>query len=393
MVNSYSPAIVVVAFNRPNSLKRILSSLAASRCEEGVKLIISIDNDGYNQEVFRIASEFVWSFGEKDVIYHEKRLGLRNHVLQCGDLSYTYGSIIMLEDDLVVSPYFYKYAVDAIRYYENEDKIGGISLYNLPYTESSKLPFIPLNDDSDVYFKQVPSSLGQCWTENQWDLFKKWYVTDPDLNAIEKLPSIVKIWWPESSWKKYFYGYLITTDKYFVFPRVSLTTNFNDAGTNMRIRNFVGQVQLKITSLPFRFQSFEDSISVYDSYSEIIPNRLNRLTDILSDYTYEVDLYGLKDHYATPFVLTSKPCKSQLFGFERSLKPHELNIIMNLKGDFFKLARVEDVLNTEQKIEDYISDYSYFYTNVFSTDKLIDLLKFRLKNKLKSILGRGGIKK
>src|SRR4030043_1928352 len=125
----YSPAIVVVAYNRPRSLERLLSSLRNAKKISNAELIISIDNkEPENIIIKNIADAFEWPYGDKKVIYQEKRLGLKQHVLQCGDLSQKYGSIIMLEDDLMVSPYFYDFAKKALEFYDGDDKIGGVSL-------------------------------------------------------------------------------------------------------------------------------------------------------------------------------------------------------------------------------------------------------------------------
>jgi hypothetical protein len=45
------------------------------------------------------------------------------------------------------------------------------------------------------------------------------------------IPAYLQQWGPES-WKKHFIHYLVDTGKYFVFPRISLTTNFEDYGTH-----------------------------------------------------------------------------------------------------------------------------------------------------------------
>ena len=76
-------AIVVVAFNRPNSLIKLLSSLEKA----------------FYTEVVKIANDFVWSYGDKIIIDHKKNLGLKKHILSCGDLTDKYDSVIILEDD------------------------------------------------------------------------------------------------------------------------------------------------------------------------------------------------------------------------------------------------------------------------------------------------------
>lgn len=61
----YNPVIIVVAYNRPESLKRLLYSLSISKISTEAKLIISIDkNDIGDQTVKNIALAFNWTYGE-----------------------------------------------------------------------------------------------------------------------------------------------------------------------------------------------------------------------------------------------------------------------------------------------------------------------------------------
>lgn len=386
MKNNYNPIIIVVGFNRVHSLQRILKSLdKANYPNNNVKLVISIDNNGQNENVATVANDFVWKVGEKEVIYHPEHLGLRKHIIQCGDLIYSHGSAIILEDDLVVSPYFYKYTVAALNYYSNCKEIGGISLYNLPYTEALKQPFIPLKDDSDVYFKQVPSSLGQAWSIEQWDAFKEWYKTDPDIKEITGLPIRVRTNWPSSSWKKYFYGYLVEKDKYFVFPQVSFTTNFNDIGENMKNKSSFGQVRLEIVDQTCIFKPLEESFNVYDAHSEILPDRLKMLYPKLNNYDFELDLYDKKEFFEKEYVITSKPCKNKILSFGRAMKPIEMNIINEIEGDDISLAKGNDVIFRPLTLNEFEQEYAYFYKDIFDTKILLRLIVNRIKNKIKSM--------
>ena len=82
-------AIVVVAFNRPLALKRLLHSLSqAIYPTENIPLYICIDasKDANNQEVIQIAKAFSWELGVKTIIKQPIPLGLKDHVLICGDL-------------------------------------------------------------------------------------------------------------------------------------------------------------------------------------------------------------------------------------------------------------------------------------------------------------------
>ncbi len=360
----YNPVIIVAAYNRPESLKRLLHSLSISKISTEAKLIISIDkNDIGDQTVKNIALAFNWTYGEKEVICHEKRLGLKNHILQCGDLSMQYGSVILLEDDLFVAPHFYEYAQEALEYYDHDTVIAGISLYSQPVEDITELPFIAINDGSEVFFMQFPSSWGQAWSADHWKAFREWFDKKPDLKSIPISHVILN--WPESSWKKHYTAYLADTKKYFVYPRISLTSNFNDPGTNYEsLVNYDGQAVMRLQGSPYHFRNFTASVSVYDSYFELLPEKVKKLNPELIGYSFEMDLYGNRDidKIQTPFIITSKEAGNPVRGFKRSLKPHDMNIIFNLPGFDLFLCRTDDIISLKRKTRKEVSDYKYFFT-------------------------------
>ena len=102
--------IVVVAYNRPNSLKRILNSVGDAYYPNNkeIELIISIDYSGENH-CLNEANNFIRKYGKKTIINHSHNRGLRNHIIQCGDISLVNDGVIILEDDCFVSKDFYNY--------------------------------------------------------------------------------------------------------------------------------------------------------------------------------------------------------------------------------------------------------------------------------------------
>jgi len=260
--------IIVVTFNRPKALNRLLSSLKDA-CYDGYKnipLIISIDYSG-NNDCADIAHNFTWPYGIKHVIVQQENLGLKKHILQCGDLSSTHDAIIVLEDDLFVSPAFYDYAQRAFSFYKNDKDIAGIGLYNYRFNEIAFCPFEPIADGYDNYFLQVPCSSGQLWTKAQWHLFKEYTITNTS-EKVDLLPASVVAWPSATSWKKIFFQYLLETNRYFVYPRISLTTNFGDIGQHHDNDLKVWQTPLLLEKMDFRFSKPDDSIFVYDAFFE-----------------------------------------------------------------------------------------------------------------------------
>ncbi|MEM6265771.1 MAG: glycosyltransferase [Bacteroidota bacterium] len=362
----YKPAVVVVAFNRVEALKRLLSSLAkADYPDQQVPLVISIDNDqNRNKDVVEAANSFQWTHGEKKVIYQETNLGLRAHILKCGDLTQEYGSIVLLEDDLFVSPMFYRFASEALNYYSDDARIAGASLYSIATNTFARLPFTPMEDGSDVFFINQPCSWGQAWADNQWIQFRNWVDNNPPLAEEDYLyPESVKHWSPHS-WLKFYIKFLAENGKYFVYPRVSMSTNFGDAGTNFGIPRYtVFQVKLQVGKDPFRFRPIDESLAVYDAYMELEKQALDRIVPELAPYDYTVDMYGIKplERFDCSHVITTQPVQQSIRSFGMQLKPFEMNLFCGLEGNKIHLA---DKAHIQMDQSYALQKYLYFYSNV-----------------------------
>lgn len=386
-----NPVIVCVAFNRRKSLERLLKSLDNAKYEEKAKLIISIDR-GNNQDVLNYANEFQWKYGEKEIIYQEINLGLKKHILKCGDLTEKYGSIILLEDDLYVSPYFYDYAKQAINFYKDDENISQISLYKYPINNFTKDMFLPLEDGSDNFFMTVASSWGQIWTDKQWNNFREWFKkNDLSITQNDNLPDFV-IKWKETSWLKYFIKYNQENNKFVVYPRISLTSNFSDAGTNNPLDEiYLYQTNLMIEKKNYGFKKLEESISIYDSYFEMNSTKNNILLENYSDI--EFDLYGTKkvNKIKSKYLISTKICNIPIKTYGLIMKPHEINILNNIEGNDIYFGLTKDF---QEKINNQFKKkrFKYYWTH---TPQYIDLIylfvhrtnhKFiNLKNKIRKL--------
>lgn len=304
-MNKYG--IIVICYNRLHSIKRLVKSLFQADYCEPADLIISIDNSGSNI-VENFAKSIKWPYGKKIIHTYPKRLGLKEHVLTCGNYinKYNFESIIVLEDDLLVSPGYFNYAIQATQKYKNNLEVAGISLYTHSWNINADRPFIPLFNGYDVFFMQYPQSWGQIWMKKQWNDFYKWY-QNQEYKTINKnlIPANV-LQWPKSSWLKYHVEYCIVKDKYFVYPYNSLSTNFADAGTHYIYNTNKMQVPLNVSvdrSYQFPY-NFEDAV-FYDSYYE--NKNLEKVLN-LKENSLVVDLYGLKKIYGfqQQYLLTTK---------------------------------------------------------------------------------------
>ncbi|MEZ5653245.1 MAG: hypothetical protein R3E87_22150 [Burkholderiaceae bacterium] len=224
--------VIVICYDRPNEAAQLLKTLSESPVDAPVDLIVSIDRGRDQAQLASVADSVDWPHGRKRVIVMPERLGLKAHVLRCGDLIGEYDYGIVLEEDLLLSHQALRYARHVVAEYRGQARIAGYSLYAYHKRESDKLPFTPIEDGTDACFAQFCSSWGQVWTREQWQGFRQWLAeNDADHFNDPAVPAFVN-GWPASSWKKHFVRYMVRRELYFVFPRVGLSTNLGYEGTN-----------------------------------------------------------------------------------------------------------------------------------------------------------------
>ena len=294
------PTIIVIAYNRPVALQGLLNSLQQAQYPVGgqVNLVISIDHSG-EELVKQVAGNFNWQHGQKELIVHSKRLGLYEHVLSCGDLSEQYGPVIILEDDLEVSPVFYQYATRILDKYGAAEQLAGLSLYSYQLAETSLKPVYRVADGHPVYLMQYPSSWGQMFTSGQWAGFRNW-LKDGGADKEIDVPPFVRSW-SSGSWKKDYLKYLLDKGMYFLYPKRSYSTNMGYKGENFSIELKIFQVSL---AQEIEGDNYPDMtvLSAYDEYFEVLPKQLSNLLNTSIDV---VDVYGAKKLTAG-MVLSSK---------------------------------------------------------------------------------------
>lgn len=334
-------AIVIPCYNRTEPLIRLLNSLDRAKYYQSIDIVFSIDFSGSNK-VEELCSQYEWKHGDKKIIIHKKNIGLRANILSCGDLLLNdYDRIILLEDDLFVSPNFCVYALSAADFYEDDINIGGISLFAYAKSETGLFNFYPLKDEKDTFFIQWPSSWGQLWTKNQWTLFRNWLKLNYDFSSCN-IPDYVKSW--KNSWKKFYAAYLVETNRYFVFPYLSFTGEGACPGTHVseKTNYSIYNSSMNYNGKEFSFRSFDSDVRYkYDCFFQPI----SRMLEISGrKYHTSFDLYGTKTikNINTEFIITAKQCDNIIYSYANIEIPLELNIFDDISGSFFSLVHKDD---------------------------------------------------
>ena len=345
-----NPAIAIPAFSRPASLQRLLDSIGAADIPRGTPLLISVDRtqearhrEG-NAAVLDLVKRFRWPNGPLEVVVQPEPLGLVGNVFFCGAAALTYGAALVLEDDLIVSARFHAYARQALDACADDPRLAGISLNSPWFNGFTRQPFIPLLDDGDVFFLQLSTPQGQVYTAAQWAAFAAWLATATSETGRSLVHDLFSAF-PPDDWLGTKARYLADTNRYYVYPRESLSTASGDAGTHFARATAFFQAPLQGRRRDFRFLRFDEATAVYDGFYELRPDRLDRLTDRLGGYVYDVDLYATKPgrQLRAETVLTTRPCRHPLLTFGRAQRPLEANVIAGAPGRGISLARREEV--------------------------------------------------
>lgn len=325
--------IVVVAYNRPHSLQRLLCSLNAAFYDgDVVDLIVSIDKGPLQNDNRDIANKHTWSHGSFHTRALDENHGLRKHVLLCGDLVDNYDSIIMLEDDITVSADFYQFAKNAITAYNHNPNIAGISLYAHKTALPAMRPFIPSNNGNDVYFLQFAQSWGQCWSKEMWKSFRAWYHEKESLDfPMDGSVPLHICKWNDASWLKFYMWYIVERNLYFVYPYCSRSTNHSEKGTHQIRESYDYMVPLSEGATEYRLPLFDNGVQ-YDAYFERI-NLQCGLQEIKGERVC-IDLYGKKMNFSKFDILISTAPYTFSLIREMALKyhPHEMNCIYPTEG-------------------------------------------------------------
>src|SRR5262249_1169643 len=133
--------IILFAFNRPEHTRRALSALKQNHLADSSLLSIYIDGpkSDFTEEqiqkinaVKEVAKEDQWC-SEVEIIESKANKGLAASIIEgVTEVVNKFGTVIVLEDDLVTDKWFLKFMNDALTVYENENEVACITGYSYP---------------------------------------------------------------------------------------------------------------------------------------------------------------------------------------------------------------------------------------------------------------------
>jgi hypothetical protein len=227
--------IALFAYNRPVHTRQTIESLRRNALAGESELIIFSDGprpgpDRQKVESVRDYLRTVTGFKKINIVEREKNAGLAQSIISgVTEVVNRYGRIIVLEDDMLVSPFFLEYMNEALEFYEDEERV--ISIHAYLYPLQAQLP--------ETFFLRGADCWGWATWKRGWALFEpdglkllaelkeRKLVKRFDLNGTHAYTRMLK-WQARGaldSWAIRWHASAFLRDKLTLFPGVSLIAN------------------------------------------------------------------------------------------------------------------------------------------------------------------------
>lgn len=284
--------IVIFAFNRPTALKRLCNSLIQNHDIEKHDILIFIDGPRNESDIPLINQ--VKDIASKITSYiytSETNKGLANSIISgVTEVINKYGTAIVLEDDLILNPYFLDYMDRGLELYKDNPKVLSICGYGLKITKPKDYPH-------EVYAARRSSSWGWATWADRWNQVDWSVSTFDELSKSKSMQrgfnragsdmySMLRGYMEHknNSWAIRFCYHQFLNNMYSIHPFKSLVDNegFGEDGTNCRQKYN-----------RFKIEQYDDSelLSLPDSDAIEIDNRIDN--QIYRYHSIPVRIYSL----------------------------------------------------------------------------------------------------
>lgn len=160
--------ILLFVYNRPQHTQRGVESLLHNDLARDSRLIVYSDapKTAADADSVRQVREYIHSisgFKEIEIVERTENWGLARSIIDGVTAAVNrYGRVIVLEDDLVVAPYFLQFMNDALETYKDEPRVGHIQACD--FTHDASLP--------DTFLIKWTGSWGWATWDRAWHLFQ-----------------------------------------------------------------------------------------------------------------------------------------------------------------------------------------------------------------------------
>lgn len=279
---TYAP-IALFTYNRADKTKMVVESLLQNQEAKDSDLFIFSDGPKTEAKAAGVKEnrKFIHTisgFKNITIIERDRNWGLANSLIAgITDVINQYGKVIVVEDDLILSPYFLKFMNDGLEKYEDDDTVGTICGYVFPFQKS--LP--------DTFFLYFMHPWGWATWKRSWNLLdtdtkrllRKMRFKTKKFNLGGNCGSYGNLYCQKvglvDSWYIRFYASLFLNKKLNLFPGKTMVTNsgLDGSGTHcgkglQKTNNFIlnpNPIEMKVISVEESQLAYSVFKSFYDA--------------------------------------------------------------------------------------------------------------------------------
>lgn len=165
---NYAPVVLFV-YNRPWHTRQTVEALLANAEAKDTDLYVFSDA-AKNETVRKAVSEVrayvrgITGFRSVKIVEREVNFGLARSIIEgVSQMCDQQGRVIVLEDDMVTSPYFLQFMNDGLQFYADDERVISITGYTYPV--ANELP--------ETFFLRGADCWGWATWARGWDLFEE----------------------------------------------------------------------------------------------------------------------------------------------------------------------------------------------------------------------------
>jgi acetyltransferase-like isoleucine patch superfamily enzyme len=172
--------IAIFTYNRPSHTRQLFESLLHCCRLDECDVVVFCDGPKKPAQAPQIMAsravvdEFASRLGAQ-VLKRQQNMGLaRSIVSGVTELCAKYGRVIVLEDDLILHPFFLDFILQSLDLYEDDERVAQVAGFTFPIHVPAK---------PDAFFLPATSSWGWATWQRAWNLFS--WETESALKVLE----------------------------------------------------------------------------------------------------------------------------------------------------------------------------------------------------------------
>jgi len=272
----YAP-IALFTYNRADHTQKAVESLLKNKEAEYSDLFIFSDGPKNEKAIEGVKAnrEYIHTvigFKSITIIEREKNWGLSKSLIAgITELTDKYGRVIVVEDDLIVSPYFLKYMNEALEKYKDDDRVASISAFLNPVE----------GDVPNTFFLRYFACWGWGTWKRSWDLLNtdsrdllkqlRWKKNDFNIGGTGPFYGILycdKVGLNDS-WAVRFYASCFLKNKLHLFPgrTMAIQSGMDGTGTHSGVSNIYTNMHPSEIPISLKDIEVQESKDMYQKFS------------------------------------------------------------------------------------------------------------------------------